>query len=332
MADVQVATQPFSRDDLFQFLPNWRLLTTFENLAQDVSTTIPEAIATSVVGPTGAIDGDIPVFDGTTGYVVRDSGIQVTSLAPLNSPVFTGIPQAPTAAPGTSTAQLATTAFVEGEIAGKVDGPASSVNNDIALFNGATGKIVKDSGVQLAAVALLASPTFTGNPLAPTAALNDNDTSIATTAFVQAQLNAGSLNAKYFSAHNNGTTQSIPTVTPTALTFSTTLFNVGTGFAANAWTPPASRPVSISGICSITLTGSGAAYVSIFKNGVEFKRGSQTLFTGLASNALALDVSIIDVPNGTDVYTLVVSQSTGSAMNTNGGAALTWFQGSTITP
>lgn len=36
--------------------------------------------------------------------------------------------------------------------------------------------------------AKLASPTFTGNPVAPTPATSDNDTSIATTAFVQSNL------------------------------------------------------------------------------------------------------------------------------------------------
>lgn len=332
MTVANVQTQPFSRDDLMQFLPNWRLLTTFENLAQDVSTTIPEAIGTSVTGPAGAVDGDIPVFDGTTGKIVRDSGVPVTSLAPLDSPSFTGTPLAPTALAGSNTLQIANTAFVQGELAAKVAGPASAANNDLALFNGVTGKIIKDSGVQLAAVALLASPTFTGNPLAPTAALNDNDTSIATTAFVQAQLNAGSLNARYFSAHNNGTAQSIPSATATALTLGTTVFNIGTGFASSAWTPSASRPVSICGTCSLTLTGSGAAYVSVFKNGVEFKRGDQTNFTGLVAAGIGLGVSIIDVPNGTDVYTLAVFQSTGSAMNTNGASSLTWFTGTTITP
>lgn len=37
---------------------------------------------------------------------------QIAGLAPLNSPGFTGVPTAPTAAAGTSTSQLATTAFV----------------------------------------------------------------------------------------------------------------------------------------------------------------------------------------------------------------------------
>ena len=61
---------------------------------------------------------------------------------------------------------------------------------------GAVEEISVGSGLSLSAgvlnvsatVALLASPAFTGNPTAPTPAALDNDTSIATTAFVQAEL------------------------------------------------------------------------------------------------------------------------------------------------
>lgn len=73
-------------------------------------------------------------------------GIQGTDLAPLASPALTGVPTAPTAAGGTNTTQIATTAFV---------------------------------------LLLLASPTFTGTPAAPTAALTTSTTQIATTDFVQ---------------------------------------------------------------------------------------------------------------------------------------------------
>ena len=58
----------------------------------------------------------------------------------------------------------------------------------------------------VATKAPLASPVFTGNPTAPTPALNDNDTSIATTAYVVNQIHAtpGRLSAiQVFSA--NGT-------------------------------------------------------------------------------------------------------------------------------
>lgn len=74
--------------------------------------------------------------------------------APLGSPAFTGIPTAPTAAPGTNTTQLATTAYATAAIA--------------ALT---------------ATFAPLASPAFTGTPTAPTATAGDSTTQIATTAF-----------------------------------------------------------------------------------------------------------------------------------------------------
>jgi hypothetical protein len=50
--------------------------------------------------------------------------------------------------------------------------------------------------VNLAAYAPLNSPLFTGDPRGPTAALGDNDTSLATTAFVQQELLSGTANAK----------------------------------------------------------------------------------------------------------------------------------------
>jgi len=45
--------------------------------------------------------------EGSTATVAVDA-----TIAPLASPIFTGVPQAPTAAPGTNTTQVATTAFV----------------------------------------------------------------------------------------------------------------------------------------------------------------------------------------------------------------------------
>ncbi len=65
----------------------------------------------------------------------------------------------------------------------------SPTNDDIIQRK--TGAWTNRTMAQLAAdlttLAPLASPAFTGNPTAPTAAASDNDTSIATTAFVMAQ-------------------------------------------------------------------------------------------------------------------------------------------------
>jgi hypothetical protein len=58
---------------------------------------------------------------------------------------------------------------------------ASAGSDPLTLAESQVTNLVTD----LAAKAPLASPTFTGNPTAPTATVGDNDTSIATTAFVQ---------------------------------------------------------------------------------------------------------------------------------------------------
>jgi hypothetical protein len=107
-----------------------------------------------------------PVFTGNARAVTpaandNDTSIATTAFvqteladyAPLASPTLTGVPAAPTAAAATSTTQIATTAF------------ATTADN---------------------LKANLASPTLTGVPLAPTAAPGTNTTQIATTAFVTA--------------------------------------------------------------------------------------------------------------------------------------------------
>jgi len=55
-------------------------------------------------------------------------------------------------------------------------------------YNSTTKKFVYNDNAGAVSVASLASPAFTGNPTAPTPTPGDNDTSIATTAFVQATL------------------------------------------------------------------------------------------------------------------------------------------------
>jgi hypothetical protein len=96
----------------------------------------------------------------------------------LASPAFTGVPTAPTAAAGTSTTQLATTAFVTSAIQIVESGSVLS-------FNTRTGAVtLQASDVTGVGGALLASPAFTGTPTAPTASVGTNTTQLATTAFV----------------------------------------------------------------------------------------------------------------------------------------------------
>ncbi|WP_422417089.1 phage tail protein [Pseudomonas sp. GZD-222] len=107
--------------------------------------------------------------------------------ANLASPVFTGAPSAPTAAVGTNTGQLANTAFVQAAIAALVASSPEALDTlkELASAIGNDPNFATTMVNQLALKAPLAGPIFTGDPRAPTPAITDNDTSVATTAFVR---------------------------------------------------------------------------------------------------------------------------------------------------
>ena len=138
-------------------------------------------------------------FNGRVGAVnFQASDISAVNGALLASPAFTGTPTGPTATAGTSNTQFATTAFVQNAV--------SSVVAGVASFNSRTGIVTFTAG-DLTSVggALLAGPTFTGVPAAPTATIGTNTTQLATTAFVQAALSAAPGGVSSF----NGRTGSI---------------------------------------------------------------------------------------------------------------------------
>lgn len=126
---------------------------------------------------------------------IRGSNIQINTLVTsLTAPI------------GTATTQLATTAFVIQNMAsvgaGNVVGGPPATDSGIVLFNGTTGRIIKDSGVLVTSLAPLASPALTGVPTAPTPPIGTNSTQIATTAFVRTML-AGSQMVTLTGAQND---------------------------------------------------------------------------------------------------------------------------------
>jgi hypothetical protein len=106
-----------------------------------------------------------------------------TSRAPLASPALSGVPTSTTAAINTNTTQIATTAFVINQ-AGTI---APSMAGIAAV--GIATKFSREDHVHPVDTsrAPLASPVLTGNPTAPTAVVNTNNTQIATTAFIAGQ-------------------------------------------------------------------------------------------------------------------------------------------------
>jgi hypothetical protein len=145
-------------------------------------------------GGVGIPATELPLMDGTAAVGVsakytREDHVHPfdTSRAPLNSPVFTGDPRAPTPGPGDNDTTIATTAFVAAAMAGSGVSPATVLPlMDGTPAVGSTTKYAREDHIHPtdSTRAPLASPTFTGDPKAPTPAPGDNDTSLATTAFV----------------------------------------------------------------------------------------------------------------------------------------------------
>ena len=217
--------------------------------------------------------GDIIVYDGTDWDKINGASTEVTSVAGrigavtlstsdisgissyavLASPTFTGTPLAPTATSGTSTTQIATTAFVTSALSSipysaitgapttlafsSITSVPTILSSVSGLATGTAGHLqVNTLGVVTVdttsylststastTYAPIASPTFTGTPIAPTATSGTSTTQIATTAFVTSAVSASS--ASWSSL--TGTAVSVPLsageiATATVTTSSTT--------------------------------------------------------------------------------------------------------------
>ncbi|MBD8791209.1 phage tail protein [Pseudomonas syringae] len=116
--------------------------------------------------------------------------------ANLNSPAFTGTPTAPTATAGTSTTQLANTAFVQAAVSALVNGAPGTLDTlkKLATALGNDANFAATITALVGQRAPLVSPALSGTPTAPTAAAGVNTTQLATTAFVQAAI-AGLVNS-----------------------------------------------------------------------------------------------------------------------------------------
>lgn len=132
------------------------------------------------------------------------------------SMALTGVPTAPTAAPGTNTTQIATTAFAAAMLALKADLASPTFTGTPAAPTASPGANTTQLATTAFVAALgalkanLASPGFTGTPTGPTPAVGTNTTQLATAAMVQAEI-----------ANKRAWTSYTPTVVASSGTFTT---------------------------------------------------------------------------------------------------------------
>lgn len=210
-----------------------------------------------------------------------------TLLAPLLSPVFTGTPTAPTAANGTNTTQVATTAFVQNAVS-----------------------------VAISPYAPLSSPAFTGTPTAPTAALGTNTTQIATTAFVQDALASGAtLNSPAFTGTPTAPTAAAGTNTTQLATtaFVETAVSAMTA-SINQNVTTATAGQTVFNTPSTYAVGQGQTMVFInglrVLLGTDYTESSTTTITLVVGVTAGTEVAIIVSGQLTNTPNTVVAQST----------------------
>ena len=176
--------------------------------APSVGSTI-QLTSLSVGSPASASSGGSLAYNSGTGVftftppdlssfiTAAGSGVSLSTMntalalkANLLGPTFTGVPAAPTANSGTNTTQIATTAFVNAEVAALVDSSPAALNtlNELAAAIGDDANFSTTITNSIATKAPLSAPTFTGVPAAPTASAGTNTTQLATTAFVTGAL------------------------------------------------------------------------------------------------------------------------------------------------
>jgi hypothetical protein len=152
-----------------------------------------------VVGPVGATDGNIAVFDGATGILLKDGGTPTAIIGtaingatnkatPVDADKFGFFDSVGSVLKQATWANIKTTL---GSLFAPINNPT------LTGTTAAPTPTAGDSSTKIATTAFVAtsfapldSPTFLNNPRAPTVSQHDNSTQIATTAYVDAGLTA----------------------------------------------------------------------------------------------------------------------------------------------
>jgi len=190
----------------------------------------------------------------------------------------------------------------------------------------AAGAIVADTRVEFIYSGtnwiLLAAMT------APTAALGDNDTTIANTAFVQAAIADAQATKSAFVATMGGTDQvSWPAANWIVGLFTTEVVDIGSHYntALQLWQPPAGRVIVGGQGYFSNMTAGSYASIGIYKNSVLFRQMIAPAILTVAN----MQITTEDTANGTDFYQLFFNPAAvgGGGATLNGSPINSVFYG-----
>ena len=99
-----------------------------------------------VSGPGAAVDSNLAAFDLTTGKIIKDAGYAMPSGGAIGQVL------------GKASASDYDWAWIAQSVSGDVFGPVSAVHENVAFFDGPSGKIIKDASVTKSEIVSLLVP------------------------------------------------------------------------------------------------------------------------------------------------------------------------------
>ena len=139
------------------------------------------------------------------------------------------------------------------------------------------------------------------------------------------------VNGPAFSAYAAAILQTIPSDTQTKVLFQTEEFDTANCYASSRFTPNVEGYYQLNAEVRLDGTsGTGEMMIILYKNGTEYKRGTNQSGTQIAANFWAMQVSSVVYANGSsDYFEIYVQQGSGAGRTVTAvnNSALTWFNG-----
>jgi hypothetical protein len=139
------------------------------------------------------------------------------------------------------------------------------------------------------------------------------------------------INGPAFSAYANNTLQTITSGSQQKVLFQVEEFDTNSNYASSRFTPTVEGYYQLNAEVRLDgTTGTGEMMIVIWKNGSEYKRGTNQSGTQIAANFWAMQVSSLVYANGsTDYFEIYVQQGSGAdrTVTAVNSSNITWFNG-----
>jgi hypothetical protein len=134
-----------------------------------------------------------------------------------------------------------------------------------------------------------------------------------------------------FGAYADATGQTITSGSQQKVLFQVEEFDTNSNFASSRFTPTVTGYYQLNAQVRLDgASGTGEMMIVLWKNGSEFKRGTNQQGSNIAANFWAMQISSVVYANGTDDYfEIYVQQGLGSNVSVTAvnNPAITWFNG-----